>query len=93
MNESEPLVQPVKIEGQVSLSDVLKRQRLAQDAARFYAYNPGLGDSKETPIAFDTKSLPPSSASANQITRPKKQPVRVAAAAGVQKRTGQVFTG
>jgi hypothetical protein len=93
MNASEPLVQPIKIEGQLSVSDVLKRQRLAQEAARFYAYNPGLGESKENPIQLDTKSLPPSSLSANQITQPKKQPVRVAVGAGVQKRTGQVFPG
>jgi hypothetical protein len=93
MNAPGPLIQPVKIEGQVSLSDILKRQRLGQIAARFNAYNPDLGDSKENPISLDTKSLPPSSSSANQITQSKKQPIRVAAERGIQRRTGEVFPG
>jgi hypothetical protein len=87
MNAPGPLIQPVKIEGQVSLSDVLKRQRLAQDAARFYAYNPGLGDNRDQPIPIDQSTQ--TKASSNQVQT-------TTAARGVRQKVsvrGQTFPG
>jgi hypothetical protein len=84
MNAPGPLIQPVKVEGQLSLSDILKRQKLAKDAARFQAYNPDLGDSKENPIAFDQSARTNTSSNQVQTTTPARRKVSV---------RGEIFSG